>query len=62
MDAEMDAGILQETIQSLKDVDVWEALNRIVIEKCDSLDYGAALEVVGNERLHFAGPVVSSQQ
>ncbi len=50
----MDAGSLQKTVRSLKDVDAWGFLDRVVIQKCDALDYDAALLAVGDERLCFS--------
>jgi len=49
----MDATHLQQTIQSLKDVDAWGMLDRVVIQKCTPLDYETALEAIGAEKLHF---------
>ncbi len=43
----MDAGLLQETIQSLKDVGAWDTLERIAVEDCKVLEYGVALDAVG---------------
>ncbi len=49
----MDGGLLQETIQSLKDVGVWDTLERVVIVDCKTLEYDIALDVVGREKLRF---------
>jgi len=50
---EMDADTLRKTVRSLKEADAWEFLDRVVIQKCDALDYDTALEAVGKERLHY---------
>jgi len=50
----LDAGNLQKTIQSLKDVNAWESLDCLVIKQCDLLDYDTALEAVGKEKLSFS--------
>jgi len=44
---------MQKTIESLKDVDAWDTLDRVVIEICDSLEYNTAFEAIGKERLRF---------
>ncbi len=45
---------LQETVESLKDCNVWETLDRVYVEDCnDSLSYSGAMEVVGPEKLRF---------
>ncbi len=49
----MDGGLLQETIQSLKDVGAWDTLERFVVEDCKALKYGVALGAVGREKLRF---------
>jgi len=49
----MDVGDLRQTIASLKDVGAWDTLNRVVIEKCDLLDYDSTVGVIGKERLYF---------
>ncbi len=46
-----DIGSLQETIQSLKDVDAWDTLDRVDVQECEVLDYDSASAVVGKERL-----------
>ncbi len=43
----MDIGSLQETIQSLKDVDAWDTLDRVDVQECEVLDYDSASAVVG---------------
>ncbi len=43
----------RSSIQSLKDIEVWESIERIVVEYCDSLEYDEALEVVGIQRLRM---------
>ncbi|KLO13740.1 hypothetical protein SCHPADRAFT_350955 [Schizopora paradoxa] len=45
---------LRLTIQSLKEVGAWDTLERIVLELCDLVEYCAALEVVGMERLRYS--------
>ncbi len=49
----MDSRLLQETIQSLKDVGAWDTLERIVVEDCKALEYGVALDLVGTGKLQF---------
>ncbi len=44
---------LQKTSGPLKDVDAWGFLDRVVIQKCDALDYDTALLAVGEERLRI---------
>ncbi len=41
----------QTAIQSLRGDEAWETIERVVVEYCPSLDYDAALEVVGKEKL-----------
>ncbi len=43
----------RSSIQSLKDIEVWESIEQIVVEYCDSLEYDEALEVVGIQRLRM---------
>ncbi len=50
----MDVGGLQRAVQSLKDAGAWDKLDRVVIKKCNLLDYDATVEVIGKERLHFS--------
>jgi len=49
----MDSGLLQEAIQSLKDVGAWGTLERFVVEDCKALEYGVALDLVGAGKLQF---------
>lgn len=49
----MDAGHLQVMIRSLKNVDAWGLLDRVLIQKCSSLDEESALLAVGKERMRF---------
>ncbi len=36
------------------DTDVWDALERVVVEDCPSLQYEEVLEVVGGEKLQYS--------
>lgn len=49
----LDVGGLQRAVESLKDAGAWDALGRIVVERCELLDYGTAVGVIGTERLCF---------
>jgi len=51
----LDVGDLQRAVESLKDVGAWDTgtLGRVVVERCDLLDYGTAVGVTGTGRLRF---------
>ncbi len=42
------------SVQSLKDVDAWNTLERVVVENCCRLPYEGVLAVVGEERLCYS--------
>jgi len=45
---------LRLTVQSLKESESWDVLERVVVEGCSSLEYGAVLELIGKERLRYS--------
>ncbi len=45
---------LHLSVQSLKDADVWNSLERVVVEDCYRLEYENVLAEVGEERLYFS--------
>lgn len=49
----MEAGDLHAAVESLKEVEAWEAINRVVVEGCDLLKYDRALEVNGKKKLLY---------
>lgn len=50
----MDVEGLRIAVKSLKDAGAWDMIERVVIKGCDLLDYDAALEAIGRERLRFS--------
>jgi len=52
---DVDIKALLATIQSLKDVDAWDTLERVAVRKSDIVDRDAVLAAVGEERLRFVG-------
>ncbi len=49
----MDVEVLKFAVQSLKDVNAWDTLERVVVKGCNSLAYDEVLLEIGKERLRY---------
>jgi len=50
----LEIGDLRSAVQSLKGVQAWNSVERIVVEGCSLLDYSVVLDVIGSEKLRYS--------
>lgn len=50
---DMQIGDFQSAVQSLKDAEIWDSIELVVVEGCYYLDYNGVLDVIGKERLCY---------
>ncbi len=50
---DMQIGDFQSAVQSLKDAEIWDSIELVVVEGSYYLDYNGVLDVIGKERLCY---------